>query len=170
MRSGGRGLSFWRFAPSRMMLALAPDIASCSTIFGDGSTSAGCNLDIAFWLDPLSMIMVLIITGVGGLIHIYSTGYMHEDDVLLAVLRMAQPVHVRDAGAGAGGQHVADVRRLGGRRPVLVRADRLLVQGPREHHGGQQGVYRQSRRRLGLRDRAVHVFRRAWTRSGIRPW
>ena len=37
------------------------------------------NLDIAFWLDPLSMMMALIITGVGGLIHIYSTGYMHED-------------------------------------------------------------------------------------------
>src|ERR1700676_4611165 len=40
----------------------------------------GLNLDIAFWLDPLSMIMTLIITGVGGLIHIYSTGYMHDDE------------------------------------------------------------------------------------------
>jgi len=40
----------------------------------------GLNLDIAFWLDPLSMVMTLIITGVGGLIHIYSTGYMHDDD------------------------------------------------------------------------------------------
>src|SRR5271156_803354 len=40
----------------------------------------GLNLDIAFWLDPLSMIMTLIIAGVGGLIHIYSTGYMHDDD------------------------------------------------------------------------------------------
>ena len=39
----------------------------------------GLNLDIAFWLDPLSMIMTLIVTGVGGLIHIYSTGYMHDD-------------------------------------------------------------------------------------------
>jgi NADH-quinone oxidoreductase subunit L len=39
----------------------------------------GLNLDIAFWLDPLSIVMVLIITGVGGLIHIYSTGYMQED-------------------------------------------------------------------------------------------
>src|SRR6266478_3559814 len=37
-------------------------------------------LDIAFWLDPLSMVMVLIVTGVGGLIHVYSTGYMHEDE------------------------------------------------------------------------------------------
>ncbi len=40
----------------------------------------GMNLDIAFWLDPLSMVMVLIVTGVGGLIHIYSIGYMREDE------------------------------------------------------------------------------------------
>src|ERR1017187_4914128 len=40
----------------------------------------GINVDIAFWLDPLSMIMTLIVTGVGGLIHIYSIGYMHDDD------------------------------------------------------------------------------------------
>ncbi len=40
----------------------------------------GLKLDIAFWLDPLSMVMTLIITGVGGLIHIYSTGYMHDDE------------------------------------------------------------------------------------------
>jgi NADH-quinone oxidoreductase subunit L len=39
----------------------------------------GLKLDIAFWLDPLSIVMVLIVTGVGGLIHIYSTGYMHAD-------------------------------------------------------------------------------------------
>src|SRR5208337_820563 len=40
----------------------------------------GCGVVIAWWLDPLSMIMTLIITGVGGLIHIYSTGYMHDDE------------------------------------------------------------------------------------------
>ena len=40
----------------------------------------GMKLDVAFWLDPLSMVMTLIITGVGGVIHIYSTGYMHDDD------------------------------------------------------------------------------------------
>jgi NADH-quinone oxidoreductase subunit L len=39
----------------------------------------GLKLDVAFWLDPLSIVMVLIVTGVGGLIHVYSTGYMHED-------------------------------------------------------------------------------------------
>jgi NADH-quinone oxidoreductase subunit L len=39
----------------------------------------GVKLDVAFWLDPLSIVMVLIVTGVGGLIHVYSTGYMHDD-------------------------------------------------------------------------------------------
>jgi NADH-quinone oxidoreductase subunit L len=39
----------------------------------------GLNLDVGLWLDPLSLVMVLIVTGVGGLIHVYSTGYMHED-------------------------------------------------------------------------------------------
>ena len=130
----------------------------------------GLNLDIAFWLDPLSMIMTLIITGVGGLIHIYSTGYMHDDDGYWRFLRMAQPVHLRDAGAGAGRQHVADVRRLGRRGAVLVRADRLLVQGAGEHDGRQQGVHREPRRRPGIRDRAVQLVRRPAVRSGIRRW
>ncbi|MFY9779558.1 MAG: NADH-quinone oxidoreductase subunit L [Candidatus Baltobacteraceae bacterium] len=31
------------------------------------------------WLDPLSLIWTLIITGVGGLIHVYSIGYMWND-------------------------------------------------------------------------------------------
>nr|HID59354.1 NADH-quinone oxidoreductase subunit L [Desulfobacterales bacterium] len=33
----------------------------------------------AFLIDPLSMIMMLVVSGVGFLIHIYSIGYMHED-------------------------------------------------------------------------------------------
>ncbi|HEY9478943.1 MAG TPA: NADH-quinone oxidoreductase subunit L, partial [Gemmatimonadaceae bacterium] len=36
-------------------------------------------IDWAFQLDQLSMIMVLIITGVGTLIHIFSLGYMRDD-------------------------------------------------------------------------------------------
>lgn len=37
-------------------------------------------VNIAFWVDPLSAVMILVVTGVGGLIHIYSIGYMHDDD------------------------------------------------------------------------------------------
>ena len=42
-------------------------------------TSAAFNVDAGFLLDPLSSIWLLFVTGVGMLIHIYSTGYMaHE--------------------------------------------------------------------------------------------
>ncbi len=34
---------------------------------------------ISFLVDPLSSLMLLIITGVGFLIHVYSIGYMHDD-------------------------------------------------------------------------------------------
>jgi NADH-quinone oxidoreductase subunit L len=34
---------------------------------------------ITFYLDGLSLVMMLIITGVGFLIHLYSTGFMFDD-------------------------------------------------------------------------------------------
>jgi len=37
-------------------------------------------VDIGLKLDALSMMMLFVVTGVGGLIHIYSYGYMHEDE------------------------------------------------------------------------------------------
>src|SRR6516162_6464632 len=37
-------------------------------------------IDWSFLLDPLSAVMVLVVTGIGFLIHVYSTGYMHEED------------------------------------------------------------------------------------------
>ena len=36
-------------------------------------------IDMAFRLDQLSMLMVMVVTGVGMLIHIFSVGYMRED-------------------------------------------------------------------------------------------
>ncbi|WP_461484860.1 proton-conducting transporter transmembrane domain-containing protein, partial [Pedobacter sp.] len=36
-------------------------------------------IPLSFLYDPLSAIMLLVITGIGFLIHIYSTAYMHED-------------------------------------------------------------------------------------------
>jgi len=56
---------------------------------GDGSalletaytwaTVGDFSFEIAFYFDRLSALMTLIVTGVGSLIHIYSTGYMKED-------------------------------------------------------------------------------------------
>src|ERR1700716_1361415 len=36
-------------------------------------------VQLGFLVDPLSVTMVLFITGVGALIHLYSIGYMHGD-------------------------------------------------------------------------------------------
>src|SRR5947207_6215780 len=42
-------------------------------------SSGGIGADLAFQLDPLSIVMLLVVTWVGTLIHIYSIGYMgHE--------------------------------------------------------------------------------------------
>jgi NADH-quinone oxidoreductase subunit L len=40
---------------------------------------AGLNVDFGLKLDTLSLMMMLIVTGVGGAIHIYSYGYMDDD-------------------------------------------------------------------------------------------
>src|SRR6478752_4152843 len=37
-------------------------------------------INVGFLIDPLSLVFVLLITGVGGLIHIYSLGYMEHDE------------------------------------------------------------------------------------------
>src|SRR5579872_5358564 len=42
-------------------------------------TAGNFNVDFGFYLDQLSVTMLLIVTGVGFLIHIYSVGYMAEE-------------------------------------------------------------------------------------------
>ncbi|HEY6337468.1 MAG TPA: NADH-quinone oxidoreductase subunit L [Candidatus Sulfotelmatobacter sp.] len=41
--------------------------------------SGSFTVDFAFYLDQLSLVMLLVVTGVGFLIHIYSVGYMWDD-------------------------------------------------------------------------------------------
>ncbi|HPT30403.1 MAG TPA: NADH-quinone oxidoreductase subunit L [Prolixibacteraceae bacterium] len=43
-------------------------------------TTGELSVPFAFLIDPLSLTMMLIVTGVGALIHIYSIGYMHHDE------------------------------------------------------------------------------------------
>ena len=55
--------------------AAAPYVFDLAHWIRSGSFSA----DFAFYLDQLSLIMLLVVTGVGFLIHIYSVGYMADD-------------------------------------------------------------------------------------------
>src|SRR5580698_3709802 len=57
---------------------LGTDTGHLNYLKADG-TQAAFQADAGFLLDPLSSIWLLFVTGVGMLIHIYSTGYMaHE--------------------------------------------------------------------------------------------
>ena len=40
---------------------------------------AGMEISFGLMIDPLTMIMLMVVTGVGFLIHMYSIGYMHKD-------------------------------------------------------------------------------------------
>ena len=50
-----------------------------SLTFGQWINIGTLHVDFSFVLDQLSLIMLLVITGVGFLIHVYSVGYMAHD-------------------------------------------------------------------------------------------
>ncbi len=58
-------------------LADGPRIISAT--FFDWITVDELKIPARFVVDPISAIMVLVVTGVGTLIHLFSIGYMHED-------------------------------------------------------------------------------------------
>jgi NADH-quinone oxidoreductase subunit L len=73
-----------------MVLAFLVSLSvSWPFLFGDGHAVeqtvftwlASGNLQVPFGLrlDQLSVLMILVVTGIGSLIHIYSVGYMHEE-------------------------------------------------------------------------------------------
>ncbi len=53
--------------------------SSTVTLF-DWIAIGGMNIPFAFLIDHLSLTMMLVVTGVGTLIHIYSIDYMHDDE------------------------------------------------------------------------------------------
>ncbi len=57
----------------------ASDTKSFEILLFDWISVGNLSIPFSFLIDPLSAIMLLIVTGIGFLIHIYSTGYMHSD-------------------------------------------------------------------------------------------
>ncbi len=107
-------------------------------------------VDWALRIDTLTAVMLVVVTTVSFLVHVYSIGYMHEDPSRPALLRLSVALHLRHADAGDVRQSRPVVLRLGGRRPDVVPADRVLVRAPLRQRRGDQGLRRQPRRRLRL--------------------
>ena len=61
------------------MRAMAPEARLYEQTLFPWIVAGDVHVDFAYWIDALSMTMCLIVTGIGSLIHIYSTGYMHGD-------------------------------------------------------------------------------------------
>jgi NADH-quinone oxidoreductase subunit L len=66
-------MSVWQLA------ALPPDARLVQQTAYTWIASGDLVIDLTFSLDPLSALMILVVTGIGSLIHIYSTSYMHEE-------------------------------------------------------------------------------------------
>ena len=142
--------------------ALPPESrAIVQPVSSPGSRPATSRVGFTLRLDPLSAVMILVVTGIGSLIHIYSTAYMHEETRLgvRALLLVPEPVRRVHARARARRELPGDVRRLGGRRPLLVPADRLLVSEEVGVRRRQEGVHRQPHRRLRVHPRRAAALR-----------
>ena len=61
------------------LLAMDPGSRSVQEIIYTWILSGELNVPIGFLVDPLSMVMLLVVTGVGFIIHVYSIGYMHGE-------------------------------------------------------------------------------------------
>jgi NADH-quinone oxidoreductase subunit L len=61
-------------------LSLRANILPYVETYGHWINAGTLHSDFSFVLDQLSLVMLLVITGVGFLIHIYSVGYMHDDE------------------------------------------------------------------------------------------
>ncbi len=123
--------------------------------------SDGLSMNVGFLIDRLSALMMVVVTFVSLMVHVYTIGYMHDDDGYNALLQLHLPVHVLHADAGDVEQFPAAVLRLGSRGRGVLPADRLLVHPADRHIRQPQGLPGQPRGRFRLRARhrrgaAVH--------------
>jgi len=65
---------------SLLMGVINNTIQSETITYFDWINAGSINLQMSFLIDPLSVMMMTIITGVGFLIHVYSAGYMSHDE------------------------------------------------------------------------------------------
>ena len=124
-----------------------------------GSRPDRLQVDMGFYADPLSVTWILLVTGVGSLIHLYSIGYMHGDarySRFFAYLNLFAASMLDPRARVELPRHVP---RLGGRRPLLVPARLVLVRAQRGRGGGEEGVRHQPRRRRRLPARDVPDLR-----------
>ena len=82
--------------------------------------SGSFQVNLSFQVDALTAVMLLIVTGIGFLIHLYSLGYMGHDDGHGALFHLSQSVYLLHAVLVMADNSAPAVRRLGGRRSLFL--------------------------------------------------
>ena len=62
------------------LLGEDPEVRHHASSLWDYASVAGLDIKLGIFVDPLSVFMVLVVTGVSTLIHLYSFGYMQSDE------------------------------------------------------------------------------------------
>jgi NADH-quinone oxidoreductase subunit L len=80
--TGAMGLAFGVAAAAVVgLLGTDPEggVRAIEEVYYTWIGSDRLQVPLAFRLDPLAAVMILVVTGIGTLIHLYSTAYMHEE-------------------------------------------------------------------------------------------
>ena len=102
------------------------------------------SIEFAFQVDQLSALMLLVVTGVGSLIHLFSVGYMGADAGYARYFAYLNLFVVFMLVLVLGSSLPGAVHRLGRRRALLLPADRVLVQRQGQRRRRQEGVHRRT--------------------------
>ncbi|MBW8060157.1 MAG: NADH-quinone oxidoreductase subunit L [Solirubrobacterales bacterium] len=62
------------------LLGEAPEARHHASSLWDYASAGGLQIELGIFVDPLSAFMILVVTGVSTLIHLYSFGYMQSDE------------------------------------------------------------------------------------------
>ena len=168
--SSARSRSRLAFVARSAMLFKLQDLPArtsgrSSSVAWDYADTGGVDAQLSILVDPLSVYMCLVVSGVSALIHLYSVAYMGSRPRLHALLRLPELLRLLDAAAGPRRQLPGADHRLGVRRRGVVPADLVLVPARHRDEGRHQGVRHQRRRRRRARARHVLHLPRTSARS-----
>src|SRR4051794_35873167 len=61
------------------LMSRSPDHRAATSSLWDYASAGGLSIKLGIFVDPLSVFMILVVSGVSALIHLYSVGYMTSD-------------------------------------------------------------------------------------------
>ena len=130
----------WSVVMFGAMLSL-PDETRTNTVNLFTWFPAGAlRVNIGFLTDPLSVTWIMLVTGVGSLIHLYSIGYMHGDPRFSRFFAYLNLFAASMLILVLGSSFLVTFLGLGGRRSLLLPAHLVLVRA-------EPGVRSRARRR-----------------------